>query len=332
MLRGVLRAAETPYAAAVRWRNHRFDAVHGRAHKLSVPVISVGNLTLGGTGKTPLVEWIVRRLLESGRRPAIVSRGFGAQHGRPNDEALELARALPDVPHLQNPDRVASATHAIATHDANVIVLDDGFQHRRLARELDIVLLDALAPFGYGHVFPRGLLREPIAGLSRAQAIVLSRADLINEEDRRKIRDEVRRHAPSAAWIEAAHAPLHLANATGGQESLSSLAGQRIAAFCGLGNPQGFRRTLEQLGGTIAGFREFPDHHPFTASDVAALYAWAQRLEVQRLVCTMKDLVKLPAHATFAGDFVPVCAVRIGIRLLAGEVELVDLFERALGP
>ncbi len=171
--RGVLRLAEVPYTAAVRWRNRRYDGAHAAIARVGVPVLSVGNLTLGGTGKTPLVEWIARWFGERGVRVGIVSRGYGATNGQKNDEALELELSLPNVPHVQNPDRVAAARDAIERHGCQLILLDDGFQHRRLGRDLDIVLLDASAPFGFEHVFPRGMLREPLAGTGASGGCLL---------------------------------------------------------------------------------------------------------------------------------------------------------------
>ncbi len=174
VVRGAAALVEPFYAAAVRRRNRRYDRRAAAAHSAGVPVVSVGNLTLGGTGKTPMVRWIAQWFHSRGVRVAVVSRGYGSKAGRANDEALELERLLPDVPRLQNPDRVAAAREAAESLGCRAIVLDDGFQHRRIARDLDIVLLDATEPFGFGHVFPRGTLREPIEGLRRAGVVVLS--------------------------------------------------------------------------------------------------------------------------------------------------------------
>ena len=176
-----------------------------RAQPIGVPVVSVGNLTLGGTGKSPMVRWLARWFRQSGVSPAVVSRGYGSAAGEANDEALELRLLLPDVPHVQNPDRVAGGREAVEKYGAQLVLLDDGFQHRRIARDLDIVLLDALTPFGYGHVFPRGMLREPVSGLRRADAVVLSRADLIEPAEREAIWRVVRRYAPASICVEAAH-------------------------------------------------------------------------------------------------------------------------------
>jgi tetraacyldisaccharide 4'-kinase len=276
----------------------------------------VGNLTLGGTGKTPMVEWLVRWFGERGVAVGIVSRGYRAGAGGVNDEAMELSLKLPGVPHVQNPDRVAGAREAIEKHGCRVIVLDDGYQHRRLHRDLDIVLIDALEPFGYGHVFPRGLLREPIDGLRRAQVVVLSRANLVDEPRKREIQSMVHRHAPNAVWVEASHRPIELIDAVGGTQSLEWLRGRRIVACCGIGNPDGFRHTLVQCGCEIVALREFPDHYAYDESDRRRLAAEIARFGVDGLITTHKDLVKLDQRELSDR---PVWAVRIGIGFVHGE-------------
>jgi len=292
--RGVLRMAEVPYTAAVNWRNRRFDQAHWPAQRVDVPVVSVGNLTLGGTGKTPMVKWIARWFVERGVRVVIVSRGYGATSGAKNDEAMELGQSLPEVPHVPNPDRIAGARTAIDRFGCQLILLDDGFQHRRLARDLDVVLLDAWAPFGFEHVFPRGMLREPIAGLQRADVVCLTRSDLLDATQRESIRRRVAELAPQVTWCEAAHTPYELRDAVGQTQPIATLAGRRMAAFCGIGNPAAFRRTLEELGGEIAFWREFPDHHAYGTSDRAELAAAVGATNPELVVTTHKDLVKLP--------------------------------------
>ena len=324
-MRGGLRLAETVYAAAVHWRNRRYDRGAAAVHRVTVPVVSVGNLTLGGTGKTPMVEWLVRWFAARNVRAAVISRGYGAAGGSRNDEALELEQRLPGVIHLQNPDRVAAAQEAIAKFHPGVIVLDDGFQHRRIARDLDIVLLDALEPFGFGHVFPRGTLREPLASLQRANAVVLTRADLLDTERRREIWKIVGRNAPQAVCAEAAHAPRGLIAADGRQESLASIRGAAVAAFCGLGNPAGFRHTLDVCGCRLVAFREFPDHHSYTQADIESLAAWVHPWDVSAVVCTQKDLVKLPVNE-LAGQ--PLWAVGVAIEFLSGQDSLEDRLQR----
>lgn len=318
-LRLALAAVEIPYRWAVARRNRWFDAHPEAIYRPEAAVVSVGNLTLGGTGKTPMVAWAARFLADRGRRVCLISRGYGAKAGRANDEALELAEKLPGVPHVQNPDRSAAARQAAAEFVADALVLDDAFQHRRIARDVDIVLLDALEPFGFGRVFPRGTLREPVEGLRRADAVALSRAELLSADARTALRHEVARIAPGAAWAEVTHAPCGLLAPDGSREPLEFLSGRPIAAFCGLGNPAGFRHTLEACGYGVAGFREFPDHHAYTAADVAALTAWRESLGGAALVCTHKDLVKL--RCLPLGEQ-PIWALEIGIAFLAGQAEL----------
>ena len=321
LLRGLLRLCETPYSWAMRVRNRRYDRGHAETHRVDVPVISIGNLTLGGTGKTPLVEWIARYFRQRGVRVSIVSRGYAAGKEGPNDEALELQLALPDVPHLQNTNRVEAAQTAIEELNTELILLDDGFQHRRLERDLDIVLLDATEPFGFEHVFPRGTLREPLAGLARADVVVLSRADMLSSDARQTVRERVNRLAPRAVWCELQHAPRELVNARGESSGLDSIAGKRVAACCGIGNPAGFRHTLESLNAKRIAWREFADHHAYTREDIESLAQWAAGAEA--ILCTRKDLVKLQV-ATIGG--IPLWSVGVELQFTAGQSE----FEAAL--
>ena len=327
LARGALGIAEWPYTWAIRWRNRRYDRAATLSTHVGVPVVSVGNLTLGGTGKTPMVKWLARWFAERGVRVAIVSRGYGAADGEKNDEALELEQALPGVPHVQNPDRVAGARAAIDRHGAQLVVLDDGFQHRRLARDLDIVLLDATEPFGFEHVFPRGTLREPVDGLRRADVVCLSRADLLDSVGRATIRRRVAELAPRAAWCEAAHRPAELRSASGETQPVVALSRRRVAAFCGIGNPGAFRRTLAELGAEVVSWREYPDHHAYTADDRAALAAAVASSAAEWAVTTHKDLVKLPDETL--GDR-PLWALAIDLRVESGEAELIAALERVV--
>jgi tetraacyldisaccharide 4'-kinase len=322
-LRAMLRVAETPYAWAVRRRNRRYDLGQSPIHEAGVPVISVGNLTLGGTGKTPLVKWLARRLQDAGASVALISRGYGAAAGEQNDEAQELAQALPAVPHIQNRDRVAGARDAIDQFKPDILILDDGFQHRRLARDLDIVLLDALEPFGFDHVFPRGTLREPPAGLTRADIVCLSRADAVSASTRETIRRRVAQIAPSAVWCELAHVAMSLINANNVSEPIDKVRGRRVLAFCAIGNHAGFRHTLTTIGCNVVVWREFQDHHIFTAAELALLAEEARASKAESILCTQKDLVKVPYETL--GE-IPLWAVAIEMRFLVGK----DAFEQRL--
>ncbi len=320
----MLGLAALPYRAVVAARNFGYDRRSGWANRAGVPVVSIGNLTLGGTGKTPMVEWVARRFRAGGIRVAILSRGYGGSTGL-NDEGRVLEENLPDVPHLQGADRVALARVAVEELQVQAIVLDDGFQHRRLARDLDIVLLDALDPFGPGRLFPRGLLREPPRSLGRAGVVILSRADLVAEADRLGIRAAAERQAGPLRWVEARHAPLDLVDFTVRSSPLGELDGRRIAAFCGIGNPEGFRRTLESLGAALASFRAFPDHHSYTAADVAELTSWSAAAGADLVLTTQKDSVKLRAETLGP---TPLRALRVGLEFLQGDA----IMETTLAP
>jgi tetraacyldisaccharide 4'-kinase len=331
LLRAGLRVLETPYTAAVRVRNWRYDTGRSVSHQVSVLVVSVGNITLGGTGKTPAVEWLARWFAERGVRVGLVSRGYGSKDGKPNDEALELAQKLPDVPHVLDPDRVRGANRAIEEFGCQLVLLDDGFQHRRLARDFDLVLIDALEPYGFEHVFPRGTLREPLAGWSRASAFMLTRAELLDDAARADVRRRALEIAPQALWLEATYTPHSLLSSSGAEHALASLETEPVVAFCGIGNPDGFRRALEGCNYDVLAFREFADHYAYPESEVRALARWADAMGVAALVCTHKDLVKVGPH--WPGK-TPLLALASRLQLNVGQQELeaalLPLVERSL--
>ena len=230
------------------------------------------------------------------------------------------------MPHVQDPDRVRGAEAAIGKFGADVLVLDDGFQHLRLARDLDIVLLDALDPWGGGACLPLGTAREFCGALKRAHAVVLTRADAACPEMRAQIRAETERRAPGKIWAEAAFEPKYLVHASGTTEPAESLKGRPVLAFCGVGNPESFRRTLQSLGADVRGLRAFRDHHAYIERDLVALSGEAKSLSVSRIVCTQKDLVKIPADFAWP---VPLAAVRIAARIVSGEAALWAAVETA---
>ena len=256
-----LRLLTIPYGIAIYCRNKWFDKHSSASTRISIPVISVGNITVGGTGKTPLVEFISRYLRQQQIRVTLVSRGYGSKEGKPNDEALELERKLPDVPHLQNPDRVAAAAMAITEFQAQLILLDDAFQHRRIKRDLDIVLIDATRPFGYGHLLPRGLLREPLRNLKRADLIAITRVDQIGTEQYHELEKQIQRFNETADIVSFSHAITGIENNSGAQQELSHISEKRVVAFCGIGNPRVFQDMLDQHGLQVVHFESFADQN-----------------------------------------------------------------------
>jgi tetraacyldisaccharide 4'-kinase len=312
-----LAALAIPYGLAVACRNLAYDRGLLPIARAAVPVISIGNLTLGGTGKTPLVAWAAALLARHGRRPAIVSRGYGAARDESGDEAAELALLLPAVPHVADRDRVAAAARAVAG-GADVVVLDDGFQHRRLARDLDVVAVDATDPFGCGRMFPRGLLREPLRGLARGQAVILTRSSAVDADRRAAIRAALTAACGGTApavWAEADHRPVGLRDAAGGGRPLAALHGSRVFAFAGIGNPPAFRAALAALGAEVVGFRPLPDHHAYAPSDLEALGRAAAAARADLAVTTLKDLVKVRREGLGG---VPLVALEIAIGFSSG--------------
>jgi tetraacyldisaccharide 4'-kinase len=292
-----------------------------------VPVISVGNLTTGGTGKTPLVCFLARRLRGAGWRVALVSRGYGRGEAALNDEALELEQRLPDVPHIQDPDRVRAAEIAVEELETQVIVLDDGFQHRRLHRDLDIIVIDATCPFGYGAMLPRGMLREPLSSVRRAAIAVLTRCDAVSPAQRAAIRQRYLRWHPQLVWLESAHQPQSLIGFREPTErALETLQGQRVAAFCGIGNPDAFADTIRGCGAELVGFRPLPDHAVYDGETIARLTEWLRSLPpVDAILCTHKDLVKVRTDR-LAGS--PLWALQIDLVWLDDPTPLLQRLDR----
>jgi tetraacyldisaccharide 4'-kinase len=315
---GLLRAglwwARIPYGMVTSLRNKAFQLGWKKTNRVAVPIVCVGNLTLGGTGKTPCVEYVAKFYRELGIAVGILSRGYGADSG-PNDEAMLLEENLPDVPHLQGADRTALANTAVEELESELLVLDDGFQHRRLGRDLDIVLLDATRPIMDEYLFPRGTLRESTAALNRAHFAIFTRCDQATPESLKRQIAWVNRQHPKLQLATSRHEPLPMSEHQ--LPSESEWRTRPVAAFCGLGNPESFRRTLAQLGATANEFRSYPDHHNYTRDDVNALQTWANALPANAMIATtQKDWVKLRVDE-LGGK--PLIAIRIGLKFETGE-------------
>ncbi|HWE94388.1 MAG TPA: tetraacyldisaccharide 4'-kinase [Tepidisphaeraceae bacterium] len=328
LARAALAAAEPFYAGAMVLRNRLYDAGIRPARPLGRPTICIGNLTAGGTGKTPMVRWLAGSLRDAGHTVAVLSRGYKSADGKPGDEQIMLDRCLngpgtKPVAIFANPSRVNAAAGALRDNPAiDVFLLDDGFQHRAAGRDLDIVLLNATDPFGYGHVLPRGLLREPVRGLSRAGAVVITHADRVGEAELNGIEQRVRRHNPAVPIYRATHAPAGLrtpgvASAAAPDRTLEDLGTRRFFAFCGLGSPAALHHQFQSLGASYIGHHWFADHHPYTAHDLATLRAKAAAAGAGVLVTTEKDWAKI-ADLPGARDGSPeIWRLDVEIRFLA---------------
>ena len=307
--------------------------------RLDVPVVSIGNLTAGGTGKTPLVAWTVRALRELGRRPGVLSRGYGKERGaESNDEARMLARVLGDVPHVQNPDRVEGG-RTLIEQGVDVVVLDDGFQHRRLARDLDLVLVDATRPWGLPvsgdsappldavrALIPRGLLREKPSALARADAIVITRSDQVAQAELERLRQALLDLAPGPALALGEHRPLRIAAPDGSFHTPAGLRGRSVHLISGIGNPEAFERTVRSLGAEVQSHRAFPDHHLYRPDELEGLpFGTAVDERDAWVVTTAKDAPKLESVGLRAHVLEVEFELREGAPVLAALLESLRL-------
>jgi tetraacyldisaccharide 4'-kinase len=311
-----LRLAEAAFRAGAALRGALYDAGLLRAVRAGVPVVSIGNLAVGGAGKTPAAIAVAQRLLARGRAVAVLSRGYGAARrdarvvsdgarvlldaADGGDEPVLLARRLPEVRVLCGPRRAELARRAVRELGADALLLDDGFQHRALARDLDVVVLDAASPFGNGRLLPAGPNREPRSALRRAGLVWLSRVDQADAAALAPLR-ALAREATGLDPVESRHAPVDVLDG-GLARSLGreALRGRRVLLLAGIARPGGFRRTLAAMGAEVAAERAFPDHHRFGAGDLAEALRAAELAGCEVVATTEKDAVRLPP--AFAGE------------------------------
>ena len=281
-----------------------------RSERLAVPVISVGNLTFGGTGKTPTVIALARDLVRMGRRPAVLTRGYKRLDDEQvvvvgpkprqtatevGDEPLEMARRLPGVPVIVDADRVRGGTEAQRL-GADVVLLDDGFQHLKLERDLDLVLIDAGDPWSGGRMPPLGRLREPAAVLERADAVLITKAPAEWRPVVADIESVIDRVAPRLQVFISRVRPRRVNVPGEGWLGPEVLTGRRVMAFAALGRPDGFAETLTETGAEIVATKWFPDHHAYTDQDLSEIVDQAAAASAIP-VTTAKDAVKLPPDA-----------------------------------
>jgi len=283
------------YGLAMRVRNWLYDHGTFTAHRVGVPVVSVGNLSVGGTGKTPLVIWLVERARAAGKRPGVLARGYGREDGRElNDEGMLLRARFPDLVQVQDPDRVRGAARLIASGKVDYAILDDGFQHRRIARDRDLVCIDARHGGADGRVLPWGRLREPLRGLRRADAVVLTRAGDLSVEVRGRLAARVRELAEKDLPVfESEHAPSTLLEMPSGRvRKVEALRGRDVVLLAAIARPEAFANTLVALGARVVEQIARRDHHRHTRAELVAAAAKAKELGAW-LLTTEKDEAKL---------------------------------------
>ncbi|MFZ2146238.1 MAG: tetraacyldisaccharide 4'-kinase [Sedimentisphaerales bacterium] len=353
LLRSLLGIASAGYLIAARLRNFLYSKGWLKAHRVNAVVLSVGNITVGGTGKTPLVIWLYKQIISDSRfqisnsQCAILTRGYKAlkdtrlktqdSRGKTQDyrdEPAILIEKCPEVKVIVNPDRVWGAVEAINKFGAKVLIMDDGFQHRRLVRDLDIVAIDATRPFGYGKILPAGLLREPVSSLKRADAVVITRCDQINDTELSEIEKKLLRINPKMVIARSIHAPAYVKSTDNKEISLEHIKVKKIFAFCGVGNPDAFLNTIKQLGANLVGSKVYNDHHHYTNDCLADIYKQAGALKADLILTTQKDWTKIISDFRFQiSDFessLPLAYIGIEIKFLAGEDKLRGLIEKTL--
>ena len=358
-LKFVLGGFAKVYEQAVQMRLALYRRRLLRPQELGCPVVSVGNLTVGGTGKTPVAEMLARELQRRGRRVAILSRGYKSvprpfaqrlrnkifkhldlfpprivsdgnevllDSRRAGDEPHMLAKNLPGVCVLVDKDRVKSGLHALRHFGSDVLLLDDGLQYQRLRHRIDVVLVDSQTPFGNEHLLPRGTLREPPANLRRASYIIVTKSGPQPDE---ALLARLRKLNRTAAIIECNHAPRHWQDlGTGAKFPLDHLKGRHVGAMSGIARPESFEEGVRQLGANVEISKAFADHHRFTKKEILRFLEWCDRRSLDALVTTEKDAVRFPE---IDNPPVPMLFLRVEIEILRGHEQWEELLGRIAG-
>ncbi|MFZ4599234.1 MAG: tetraacyldisaccharide 4'-kinase [Terrimicrobiaceae bacterium] len=356
VLRWLLGLLSVVYLGIVQSRLALYRHRVLRNHSPGCLVISVGNLTVGGTGKTPVVEMLARALTEGGRKVAILSRGYKSvprpffvrlmekmtknkslfvprvvSDGRSllldsrtaGDEPFMLANNLRGVVVLVDRDRVKSGTYAVREFGVDTLILDDGLQYVRMRHGLEVVLIDRQSPFGNEYLLPRGTLREPPRNLQRATHIFLTKCDGRDNSD---LIARIRRYNRTADLIECAHRPKHLRNfVTGETKPLEFLRGLRVGSLCGIAVPESFEEALRSLDAEIELSKSYADHHRYSAREIESFIRRCARREVDAIITTEKDAVRIPR---ILEPEVPIFYLRVQIEILAGQVAWERFVER----
>ncbi len=350
----LLRLLSSLYASGVNVKLSLYRIGVLRQHKLPCKVISLGNITVGGTGKTPTAQRLATLIRDMGYRVVILNRGYRAAWrgdvglvsdglkiymtaAEAGDEAYLLAKSLPGIPVVIGRHRAISGEYAVKKLKADVIILDDAYQHWQLARDLDIVLIDALNQFGNNFLLPRGTLREPLTNLNRAHAFLLTKVDQTTDIVRDSIRDTLRENNDKALIVESIHRPRWFIEIESWYKgvrdtgvTLDAIKGQSVAAISAIGNPMSFEQTITDIGVNVVDSLRYPDHHHYTMTEMQ----WAMEQAVEKgataLVTTEKDAVKIPSEFIHSDRPLPVYVLGIEVRFLDGYEEFMELIEKSL--
>lgn len=329
-LRFILGIASHIYGVIICFRNFLYSKGWLKISRVDAAVISIGNITTGGTGKTPLVIRLCNFLQSAESKCAILTRGYKADQTY-GDEPAVLAESCPGIQIVVNPDRVAGASEAVSKFGAKVLVMDDGFQHRRLGRDMDIVVIDSTVPFGYGKLLPAGLLREPVGALKRADAAIITRCDQVDETELTQLEDKLKRINPEMVIARSIHAPVFAKSVDNREIGLEEIKGKKIFAFCGIGNPDSFINTIKGLGAELVGSKVFDDHYHYTDDCLADIYEQARSFNSELILTTQKDWVSILSSAVpNPSEEVDFAYLAIELLFIRGEDKITELIKNAL--
>ncbi len=321
-LRAALSVASPFYALGNAARSALFSSGLKRTYPLGRPTVCVGNLTTGGTGKTPMVGWVVEQLLKRGHRPCILLRGY-----RGGDEAIEHQQRWGEAVKVEpNPDRVAAAKLALDDDPSiTCFVLDDGFQHRRAQRDLDLILIDATNPWGYGHLLPRGLMREPRSAIKRSDAVIVTRSDQVPAEVLGALDREIEVLSGKPPIAHAEHTWVGLVDRDDEVHDLKALEDLAVMGVVGIGNPAAFEATLAQHAGQVLHCEVLPDHHGYTRKQLLRFIDLAETAGAQAIVTTEKDWVKWASLLEDERVKLPIYRTALALRFVDGGDALAGL-------
>ncbi len=324
-VRGVLWFFSMLYSWVIRIWLAAYDRRLLPVRELGRPAVSVGNITWGGVGKTPFVEWLVQYFLECKVRPAILTRGYMPSRGGRalfpgSDEARMLQKKFPAVPVITGRDRRKGAREILSHRAVDVFILDDGFQQRGVKRDMDIVLIDAANPFGNRFLLPRGSLREPLSSLRRADVFVLTKTDQApGALD--VLKDQLKTWNPSAVFVETVHQPVSFSASHSGM-ALADIKGQPVCLVSGIGDPRSFEKIVIRLGALVRDTKFFPDHHCFSAGDVEDIVRSCQTQGIRVIIMTAKDAVKWPEDFECSSSGLKVLVLNMDIKITKGKEAL----------
>lgn len=355
VLLGVLRLMSFIYGLGVQCKLALYRLGILQRHKLPCKVISLGNITVGGTGKTPTAQRLASFIRDMGYRVVILNRGYRAgwkgqvgvvSDGRKiymtvteaGDEAYLLAKSLPGVPVVIGRNRSITGEYAVQHLNAEVIILDDAYQHWQLERDLDIVLIDTLNIFGNNFLLPRGTLREPLTNLKRANAFLLTKVDQSTGHARETIRETLNKFNPEALVVESTHTPrcfIEIEEWYKGVRPetvpLEAISGRSVLPFSAIGNPSSFEQTITDLGGVVIDAVRYPDHHDYTMAEMQSIMQRAVDHNVWALITTDKDAVKIPSEFIHSERPLPLYVLSIEVRFHDGYEELMDMIKNVSG-